>query len=378
MRVAAGDTAVFRDSGRLPGDRATDVVVVDLATFARAASWGSPGGALERARDQLAVLAEADAAARPQCPSLPLGANLLPPPEEQPDPPPPDCPPRPDPSEGLPLGQVAPGPAPVLVVGDATGLPVGARANLAGGEGDLPLLVVGHVEAFPGVDPDLRTGLVGATGSYLPRLVGGDPRVTALTEGDGRASADIDGVELWSTRTVAQVAADLPAVEGTAEQLADDRRVSTAGEQLGRPAFVAVDLVEPYLRVLAGVVLLVALLALALSVDRATARSRAGDLVLARAGLGRSGTRRLLLAEAAVLVVAGLGLGALAWALTVPLLPRLLEPDPSVGPLLDPVVVPWAGAVLAGAALLALLVAWLVVLVGTRGRSEEEVLRGQD
>lgn len=378
VAVAPGDTVVFRDSGRLPGERIVDIAVVDLDTFPGVASWGSPGGPLGKAREQLAVLGAADADALPQCPSLPLGANLLPPPEEPPDPPPPDCPPRPDPEEGLPEGRVAPGAAPVLVVGEATGLPVGSEVRLAGTNGDLQLLVAGHVEAFPGIDPDLRTGLVGSTGSYLPRLTGGDPRLPQLVDGAGQASRDIDGVELWSTRPVAAVAADLPAVEGTAASLLDDRRVSTAGEWLSRPEFLAVDLVSPYLRVLAGLVLVVALLALCLSVDRAAARSRAGDLVLARVGLGRAGTRRLLVVEAAVLVVAGLALGALGWLATMPLLPRLLEPDPSVGPALDPVAVPWAGAVLAGAALLALLLAVLVVRAGTRGASEEGVLRGQD
>ncbi|MFC7162951.1 hypothetical protein ACFQL5_11690 [Aquipuribacter hungaricus] len=375
VRTTEGDSVVFRDSGRLLGDRVVDVAVVDLATVEAVASWGSPGGPLDRARGQLGVLAEADAAARPECPSLPLGGNALPSPDE---PPPPACPPAPAEGEGVPLGGIAPGPAPVLVVGERAGLRDGALVRLASPTGDVPLRVVGSVEAFPGVDPDLRTGIVAATGSYLPRLPNGDPRLTTLTDGRGEVSKDLDGVELWSVRPLAAVAADLPAVESTAAALSDERRTRTAGESLGRPAFVAVALVEPYLRVLAGLVLLVALLALCLSVDRATARARAGDLVLARVGLGRGGTRRLLVVESVVLVVAGLALGALGWLLTVPLLPRLLEPEPSVRPLLDPVAVPQAGAVLVAAAMLALLAAVLVVRAGTRSTSEEEVLRGQD
>lgn len=378
VAVADGDSVVFRASGRLPGQREVDVLVVDPGTLDDVAAWGHPGGPLGTGRRALDDLAVADAAATPVCPSAPLGWTTVPPPEEPPDPPPPSCPPRPPDEDGLPAGRVATGAAPVLLVGEPAGLRVGSRTTLDAPNGDVLLQVVGRAEAFPGLDPDLRTGLVGATGSFLPRLPNGDPRYGFAPDVAPPPSFDVEAVELWSARPVTAVTADLRAGGQADGVLEDDRRLRTIAEARNRPAYVAVDLVAPYLRAVSGLVLLVAVLALCLSVDRAAARGRAGDLVLARIGLGRAGARRLLEVEAAVMVLAGLALGALGWLLSVPLLARLLEPDPSVAPLLRPAAVPGAAVPLLLATAVALLAATLVARAGTRGASEEQVLRAQD
>ena len=377
--VPAGDAVVYRTSGRLPGGRPVDVAVVDLATVADVADWGSDGGPLLAGREALGVLADADAVARPLCPSVPP-VEVLQPPEPDPLDPPPDCPPTPPEEDGVPAGRIAPDAAPVVVAGGSGGFAVGDRTTLATTNGPVAVQVVAVVPAFPGLDPDLRTGLVGATGSFLPRLPNGDPRFAS--PGGAVASLDVQAVELWSGRPLPDVLADLRAVGVEESVLGDERRIRTMPEALVRPSFVAVDLVAPYLLALAGLVLLLAVLALTLFVDRAAARSRAGDLVLARMGLGRSGTRLLLLAEAAALVVAGLVLGLLGWATTVPLLPRLLEPEPAVRPGVDlsvlPLVAGQAALPLLGAAAVALLTGLAVAWAGSRPRSEEAVLRGLD
>ncbi len=380
--VSEGDSVVYRGSGRLPGGSVVDVVAVDLTTIADVASWGSEGGPLERGRDALAVLAGADALAAPLCPSASPREALFGADEPEPGAPdPPDCPPTPDPAEGVPLGAVAPGAAPVLLVGDPVGRRVGGTTTVTATNAQVPVEVVGVVPAFPGLDPDLRTGVVAATGSFLPRLPNGDPRFATGTALE-IPNLDVESVELWSSRPLSDVQADLRGRGVDESTLTDERRTRTLESALVRPAFVAVALVAPYLLALTALVLLMAVLALALSVDRAAARSRAGDLVLARMGLGSGGPRRLLLAEAGLLVGAGLVLGLLGWAATLPLLPRLVEPEPTVVPPVDVsgvlLVAPQVLPPVLAAVVLALGVGAAVAWAGSRQRAEEEVLRGLD
>ncbi|WP_380169029.1 hypothetical protein [Jannaschia sp. R86511] len=380
--VSDGDSVVYRGSGRLPGGSVVDVVAVDPTSIGDVASWGSEGGPLQRGREALAVLGAADAHAAPRCPSASPREALFGAEEPEPGAPePPPCPPTPDPAAGVPLGAVAPGPAPVLLVGDPVGLRVGQTTTVTATNAQVAVEVVGRVPAFPGLDPDLRTGLVAATGSFLPRLPNGDPRLAAGTALE-IPNLEVESVELWSSRSLADVQADLRGRGVDDATLTDERRTRTLEAALVRPAFVAVALVAPYLVALSVLVLLMAVLALALSVDRAAARSRAGDVVLARIGLGARGPRRLLLAEAALLVGAGLGLGLLGWAATLPLLPRLVEPEPAVAPPVDV-----AGVLLVAdqvlppvlaAVALALGVGAVVAWAGSRQRAEEEVLRGLD
>ncbi|WP_336922182.1 hypothetical protein [Aquipuribacter sp. SD81] len=360
IRAPAGSTVVLRDSGTLPGDTRVDVVVVQPDEVRTAALWGAAGGPLERARAALTGLAAADREAVPDGPPRYPFDPTRPPVDEDEDPLPPPVP---------------PGRAPVLLVGDPAGLAVGDSTSLQTSGGRVALQVVGHVPAFPGLDPDLPTGLVAATSSYSPRLPNGDVRFVSRSPLIG-----VDRAEVWSSLPLADLTAALVDRGVDPGLLDDERRVRSASEVLVRPAFVAAGLAEPYLVALAGLLLAAAVLALCLAVDRAATRTRAGDLVLARAGLGARGTRLLLVAEAVALLVAGVLLGVLGWALTLPLQQRLLEPEPSVPPLLDtgavPLVLPAAVAPVGLAVLAALAAAGAVAWAGSRARGQEEVLRG--
>lgn len=361
--VPAGDSVVYRGSGLLSTGTSVDVLVVDADRIAAAAAWGSDTGPLTLARAALPALAEADSAAVPDAdPVTPGQAQAG--------------------FSGPPSGTAAP----VLVVGDPAGLEPGANASVSTGSSVVSVTVVAVVPVFPGINPNRDTALIAGTDSYLSRLVGGDPRFAPPPEDgaeDGEPAADappvtdIQGVELWSSRPVTDVARDLIAGGLPEEVFSDERQTQVAAQVATRPRLVAADLAAPYLLLVAGLLLLIAVVALGVSAERTARLARPADIILARIGLGPARTRLLSWADAAGLVVTGLALGALGWLLTTPLLPRLLEPDLTVPPGLTVTPAPAAAALLVAAALAAVLLALLLTRSGT-GLSDDEVLRDLD
>ncbi|GAB3591898.1 hypothetical protein GCM10027446_11420 [Angustibacter peucedani] len=328
-----GTTMVWRTRTTVPPEFANlDLLVVDPARFADVASWGT-GPELARARALVRRLGVEDRAALARM-----------------------------------VGGEAGVPVPALEVGDVLQGP-GDKAALTTRGDDVPIQVLDVVPTFPGHSGSIGMVVVPAD-SFFSSLGVEDPRLRPPGDSGrfNRAPAEYYPA-LWSSRGSKELA-----------DIAAAHEVRTSGEHTlaeveQQPDLVAARRSRGYQVALGACVALVAVLVLAMAADRGARRALAADLVLARAGLGRRGTRRARLVELSLLAAIALVLGFVGLLLVRPFGPRLLDPGGAAAPAFVLRVGPTS--VLAGVAtaVVALGVAVLAARARVRRARPTEVLR---
>ena len=327
-----GLTMVWRARISVPGEPTNvDILAVDPTTFQTIASWGR-GPELAAARALLPELARRD---RQDAAALRDGKGV--------------------------------GSVPALAIA-APGLRRGAGVPLDGGDWVLPATVLASLPAFPGHRSTLPLLVVPAD-SFLSRLEAADPRVRP-PPGNLQPPPSLSA-ELWATRA--------GSIDAVLEPLGIDAPRRTTQKEAGTaPELVAADRSRGYQMAIGICLAAMAVLVLALYADRATARSRAADLMLARVGLGQRGPRRaraleLLLMAAVAVVLAWVGVRLIA-----PLGARLLEPGGPAEPAFALRVGPATAMAGLAAALVALTVAVGAAALRSRTGTESAVLRDAD
>jgi hypothetical protein len=336
-QLPEGEALVWRDRAQVVGVFGdVRVMVIDPESFRAAASWGQ-GPELGRARDVLPALAAADARTAER-----LGAGQL--------------------AELLVAGRRPP-PVPVLVVG-RTQLAAGQQASIDLALEIVSVDVVGVLPAFPGAEQG-RTTVVMTAGAF-PLLLDKDPRFrqpprTTLTQSFRLEVWSVDG-----SRGLDRLLAPRGIV-------ADD--VATLEQASQRPELVAARRSLGYQLALAASVAVVAVLGLCLYADRAAARGRPADLLLRRAGLGRTGPLWARIVELALTGTAGLLLAVAAVLLVTPLAAELVDGANDDVPALVFAPTPAALLLTVASAALAVLAAALVTVLRGRSGSDGQVLR---
>ena len=301
--VPTGSTVIWRATGVVPGQALQfPVLVVDPATFADAASWGT-GPDLARARSLLPALGRTGTTVAAQVragddakevPALLVG----------------------DPTA---LSATTTSTAPALRAGD--------RVSVAGSGGTwtIPVTLTDVLPTFPGVDPNSLAMMVVPADAFFAHLGAQDPRYAPRHGDDGSSQFQ---TEVWS-RSMRALDSVLAAHDVTAVSVRTDATV----RQL--PDFVAALRSLGYLLALGAATAGLAVVGLGLFADRSAARTRVDDMMLARVGLGRRRTRRAHLLELAGIVATA----SLAAGVAVLVLARLgalgLDPRAPVAPALQ-------------------------------------------
>lgn len=316
--LQAGMTTVWRSRVTVPPEYGNlDLLVIDPRRFAEIATWGT-GPELAGARALLARMAALDAQV----------------------------------TDRLFAGERR-GPIPAIAVG-----PVLQRKGDAAAVSTLfvevPITVLDAVPAFPGFRGALPLVVVPAD-SFFAYLGEADPRVRPA-EGSGRFDQPPKEFlpAVWSATDEAAVQQFLGGLD------VEPGNVTTFAQAEQQPDIVAARRATGYQIALGLCVAGLAVLGLAMFADRAAARARAADLLLARIGMGRRGTARARAAELATLALLSLLLAAAGVAVVVPLGARLLDPGAGGAPAfvlrVGPDAAVAAVAAAAGGLLLALLV----------------------
>jgi putative ABC transport system permease protein len=313
--LAATRVQRLSDAALAPDEVPVDLLAVDPATFAAAVHW------------------DASWADRP------LGVLL----------------------DRLDAGAAGMGRLPALLAGPAA---PGSNA-VEIGSARLPLTVVGHTAAFPGMSRADRSLLVVSTAS-LERAARGASTVAIDAEGEVRARTEH---EVWAREDPAAVLAVLRGA-GTVPGA-----VRTAGTVMRTPAFLTVSWTFSMLQALGILAGLVALIGLVLYVQ-ARQRGRLVAYALARRmGLTRGAHLRSVALELAAMLLFSFALGTVLAVVTSSLVYRRLDPMPDIPPALQlrlPAAV--LGLTLAGVGLAALAGA-LLVQRGADRANVAEVMR---
>lgn len=330
--VAPGQTVVWHAQTSVPGrSGGVDVLLVDADSFGAAASWGATG-AVAGLREHLPAMAEAEAR---------IGAQMR-------------------------AGERWDA-LPVVVVGDL-GLGAGDTASVATDLGGAVLVrVLDVVEAAPGRRSG-RPRIIAPADPFLLQHLNNDPRLRPSTRA-WTARRDQFRAELWTSGGAADLDRTLTAAG------AEPIEVRTVQEARARPVFVAAGLGRSYQLAIGVLLALLAAAALALHADRAAARHRPTDVLLARAGLGRRGTALARDLEVVVLGATSGLLAVVAVLLVSPLADRLLDPGDGELPAARLVVGPTAVLVAVAAVVATTALAAVAARVRARSGSDAEVLR---
>lgn len=330
--VPPGQTVVWHAQTSVPGrSGGVDVLLVDADSFGAAASWGATG-AVAGLRDHLPAMAEAEAR---------IGAQMR-------------------------AGERWDA-LPVVVVGDL-GLEAGSTASVATDLGGAVLVrVLDVVEAAPGRRSG-RPRIIAPADPFLLQHLNNDPRLRPSTRA-WTARRDQFRAELWTSGGAADLDRTLTAAG------VEPIEVRTVQEARARPVFVAAGLGRTYQLAIGVLLALLAAAALALHADRAAARHRPTDVLLARAGLGRRGTALARDLEVVVLGATSGLLAVVAVLLVSPLADRLLDPGDGELPAARLVVGPTAVLVAVAAVVATTALAAVAARVRARSGSDAEVLR---
>lgn len=330
--VPPGQTVVWHAQTSVPGrSGGVDVLLVDADSFGAAASWGATG-AVAGLRDHLPAMAEAEAR---------IGAQMR---------------------AGERWNAL-----PVVVVGDL-GLEAGSTASVATDLGGAVLVrVLDVVEAAPGRRSG-RPRIIAPADPFLLQHLNNDPRLRPSTRA-WTARRDQFRAELWTSGGAADLDRTLTAAG------VEPIEVRTVQEARARPVFVAAGLGRTYQLAIGVLLALLAAAALALHADRAAARHRPTDVLLARAGLGRRGTALARDLEVVVLGATSGLLAVVAVLLVSPLADRLLDPGDGELPAARLVVGPTAVLVAVAAVVATTALAAVAARVRARSGSDAEVLR---
>jgi hypothetical protein len=310
-----------------PGNRVYDLLVVDPTTLRPAASWG--------AGDELA---EAEAA---------LSAFGDPPAVERVDP----------------DGPAARTPVPALLVG-ASDRQAGTTAQLEVAFKAQPIRIERRLSAFPGA---VRPTLVLDSRSYFPRLAESDDPSHEIQRG-----FDLTG-DFASWIWTRQSRPDLLAL--MADHSLPIQETLTLDQARATPVLASARWAATYQVILGLAAAALAGLAVVVAVDRRVARAAPVDLMLRRFGIRPARLLRLRTVELAITGLSALAVLAGPLAVMVVLLPRLVEPDPALPPMMPAqvTVVPLLLAALVAAAVTGL--AGLVAARRSAALNPGEVLR---
>lgn len=327
-----GQTVVWHAQTSVPGrSGGVDVLLVDADSFGAAASWGATG-AVAGLREHLPAMAEAEARIGEQ---MRAGERW--------------------------------DPLPVVVVGDL-GLDAGSTASVATDLGGAVVVrVLDVVEAAPGRRSG-RPRIIAPADPFLLQHLNNDPRLRPSTRA-WTARRDQFRAELWTSGGAADLDRSLAAAG------AEPIEIRTVQEARARPVFVAAGLSRSYQLAIGVLLALLAAAALALHADRAAARHRPTDVLLARAGLGRRGTALARDLEVLVLGATSGLLAVVAVLLVSPLADRLLDPGDGELPAARLVVGPTAVLVALVAVVATTLLAAGAARARARAGSDAEVLR---
>lgn len=330
--VPPGQTVVWHAQTSVPGrSGGVDVLLVDADSFGAAASWGATG-AVAGLREHLPAMAEAEAR---------IGAQMR-------------------------AGERWDA-LPVVVVGDL-GLGTGDTASVATDLGGAVLVrVLDVVEAAPGRRSG-RPRIIAPADPFLLQHLNNDPRLRPSTRA-WTARRDQFRAELWTSGGAADLDRTLTAAG------VEPIEVRTVQQARARPVFVAAGLGRTYQLAIGVLLALLAAAALALHADRAAARHRPTDVLLARAGLGRRGTALARDLEVVVLGATSGLLAVVAVLLVSPLADRLLDPGDGELPAARLVVGPTAVLVAVAAVVATTALAAVAARVRARSGSDAEVLR---
>jgi len=321
--LPAGYTVVWRDSITLPEfTGGANLLIVDPAGLDGAAQWGA-GPGLSDARRALALLRDASSG---QDASASSGSTTL----------------------------------PVIAVG-APGL---ARGNVLVGstsEGPQTCRVIAVVDAFPGYGSTVPMLVINAE-SYLGGLGLLDPR---FRDQEGAYMS----AEVWGA------AGQTGLVSLLASSGVDAGKLTTSAQLRERPEFVIAEAGIGYQLAIAAGIVALALIATCLYADRRASRSRASDVMLARAGLGRSGPGRARAIELVTVVFFGAALAVIGVLALVPLGRRLLDPAPKLAPALQVREDPTGYLVMIVAAVVLAVAAIAVAAARSHTDSDSAVLR---
>ncbi|WP_395692975.1 hypothetical protein [Nocardioides sp.] len=321
----ANSTAVWSRGASLPpvfGE--IPVLAVDPASFAAVADWGG-SGELDRGRDLLPRLAR--------------------------------------PAKGL----------PVIIAGD-TDLEAGDQALLDfTSQAEVPIYVLGVVDAFPGSASGAGSTTVVADSARLFRLLGRtppaiDPRLRHATSEDVGAFTST----LWSTRSVADLRHEMARA-----RLGTDGAVTTAGQARVSQGLVAATWAGGYVLALGTVTLALALAAGLVLALRLSDRDAVSDVLLQRMGYRPGDLARARAWEVGYAVGAGVLAAAVATTVLV-LGPSTIDAVAGVPPLTRPRAAVTDAVALVAVLVALVMVAWLLGTVLARRRQAAEVLRAGD
>ncbi len=330
-QVGDHSAVVWRAQGVMtPDDLVYDILAVDPTRLAAAATWGA-GRELRSAR-----------AALSRFPAPPADVATAPS-----------------------SGPGATSPVPALLVGP-TDRKAGTTAKLQVGVVTFPVVGLARLSAFPGTASDHPTIVLDAR-ILFPRL-SADQNPSEFIQ----RSIDLEGdfvAWLWTHSS-------LPEVQ---QRLAQDRiplqETFTLAQARATPALTSSRWAATYQVVLGLAAAGLAGLAVVVAVDRRVARAAAVDLVLQRFGFR---PRRLLALRTGELVATALGALAVLvgpLAVMVVLLPRLVEPDTAVPPVLPAQVTPVPLLLSAAAVIVVVATAALVAARRSATLQPGEVLR---
>ncbi|GAB3271517.1 ABC transporter permease family protein [Kineosporia babensis] len=269
-------SVLWRAPGLLrPGRANVDVLVINPETFPEVALWGE-GAELAEARQALSVFDE--------------------------------------PVVGF---------VPALMVG-LPGREPGSGGTVAIGNRNIEFAVNGQAAAFPGAT---RSAIVFDARSLLPRIAA-DREGKLFVEGTFDGDQNTFSTWLWSTRPA-------DALENHLEGLHITPLSVTSIEQAeATPALTSSGWAATYQTVLGVAALALAGLAVLVAVDRRVARAAPVDLVLRRFGVKPARLIRLRAVELVLTCLAALAVLVVPFGLVMVLLPRLVEPGPTLSPAL--------------------------------------------
>ena len=328
--LPSGQTVVWRGRADLATTQgALDVLAVDPASFAAAADWGSPGGALQPARSALGDLQREEAARDSSYDAVP----------------------------GILVGQV----------GDLD-LDAGQTITLQTLHLPASVRISSQLEAFPGAG-SIPTLVVPAD-AYFGTQLNDDPRLRPAPGGIRNVVLEYTA-DLWSSSPSA--AAATLAQHDVEPDLVGDLSAAKAN-----PVYVAAEQSARYQVALGLFFGALALATLVLGAVRLTRRAPAADRMLGLAGAGVRAPAVARVLETVVVLALAAGLAVLGLLALRPLASILLEPGDARVPAAA-LRVPDTVLLLAGGwAVLALVAAALSMALATSSQPTVEVLRGSD
>lgn len=335
--LPAGQTVVWRTrTGVATGDVDVNLLVIDPATFAAAAAWGSVDGPVSAGRALLPSLAGEDAEAAATTRRQGVASTV-----------------------------------PAILVGTVgtLDLEVGSAVTVDTLNLPVPVGVRSVLSTFPGTGSHQSTLVVPAD-SFFASQLNEDPRLRPAASTPRNRPVEFQ-TELWSTSGAAAT------TTLTARGLQADV-VGLLDRERAIPVYVASVQARRYQIALGSVFGAVGAAAVVLGAIRLARRSPAADRMLAWTGTGSNAPAHARLLEVAVVLTLSAGLAGVAMVSLGPLASTLLEPGDDRSPPVTLLVPAVALAAAAAWLIVSAAVAALGLALAGRAQPAVEVLRGED